>query len=297
MRILVGKCFGLGNAVMSVPMVRALATLGTVDSLVGFSPDDVGACDVFLSLQKLGIIEQVNLVNAPIGRYDVAVMAIPFDGRWMNGVHFLADCVMDCRPRPDFSSILGFSSWLRHEVEYQMDNARELGFTGETPPMSFLPQPTEVDGDLVYLGLGFKRDRDSFWTRKHWGNDRYVEFVRHCRELRPSIRFRATGNAQDLVSTIIPIAREVGDFGSPTANITSAFDVVARCGSYFGNDTGMMHVAASLEKPTFGLMAYENVGTKNRPWCSRWMTHDFSSGKSDPQSVAEEFIRFVWGNA
>lgn len=295
MRILVGKCFGLGNAVMSVPMVRALSTLGTVDSLVGFGPDDVGACDVFLSLHRLGVIERVNVVNAPIGRYDVAVMAIPFDGRWVNGTHFLADSVIDCRPRPDFSPVLGFSSWLKHEVEYQMDNARQLGFVGETPVMSFMPHPGEVNDDLVYLGLGFKRDRDSFWSQKHWGNERYVQFIRRSRELRPSIKFRATGNAQDLASTIIPIAREVGDLGPVTANITSAFDAVARCGSYFGNDTGMMHVAASLEKPTFGLMAYENVATKNRPWCSKWHTHEFFRGESDPRSVAEEFIRFVWG--
>lgn len=295
MKILVGKCFGLGNAVMSVPMVRALATLGTVDVLLGNTPDDGGSLDVFLHLQRLGVIHDVHLVNACTKRYDVAVMAIPFDGRWVNGTHFTADSVIDCRPRPDFSPVLGFSSWKRHEVQYQMDNAYHLGFVGGVPSMSFAPQPTEWDRDLVYLGLGFKRDADSFWSKKHWGNERFIDFIKRCRELRPQIRFRATGNAADIAQTIIPISREVGDLGSVTANITSAIEVVGRCGSYFGNDTGMMHVAASFDMPTFGLMAYENVATKNHPWCGRNTIHDFSSAESDPQSVAEQFISFVWG--
>lgn len=294
MRILVGKCFGLGNAVMSVPMVKALATLGTVDALIGHGPDDAGAIDIYLALQSDGFIDRLHLVNACEVEYDVAVMAIPFDGRWQNGTHFRAKWVMDGRPRPDFSPELGFSSWRRHEVEYQMDNARELGYTGPPPMLAFCAA-TDRDDDLVYLGLGFKRDVASFWSAKHWGNDRYLRFIRRCRGLRPSIRFRATGNAADLAQCIIPISREVGDLGPVTANITSAIGVVGRCKAYFGNDTGMMHVAASFEMPTYGLMAYQNVATKNRPWCSRWRVHEFFGGDSDPDAVAEDFVRFVWG--
>lgn len=294
MRILVGKCFGLGNAVMSVPMVRALATLGTVDVLAGTGPDDAGAIDVFLCLQRDGVIDKLHLVNASEVEYDVAVMAIPFDGRWQNGTHFRAKRVMDCRPRPDFSPELGFSSWRKHEVEYQMDNAVELGYADPIPKMEFC-RPTYWDDDTVYLGLGFKRDASSFWSAKHWGNERYVSFIRRCRELRPSIKFRATGNAADLAQCIIPISREVGDLGPVVSNITAAFEVVSRSRAYFGNDTGMMHVAASLSLQTYGLMAYENVITKNRPWCSQWRAHEFFRGDSDPHEVAEDFVNFVWG--
>lgn len=296
MRILVGKCFGLGNAVMSVPMIKALGTLGTVDVLAGHGPDDAGAIDVFLALQREGFIETLHLVNALGHEYDVAVMAIPFDGRWQNGVHFNAKRVLDCRPRPDFSPELGFSSWKKHEVEYQMDNARELGFSDPSPSMAFCRGPDNWDPEMVYLGFGFKRDAAAFWSAKHWGNERYVQFIRRCRDLRPSITFRATGSSVDLAQCIIPIAREVGDLGPVVSNIGSAFQVVGRCGAYFGNDTGMMHVAASFEMPTYGLMAYPNVATKNRPWCSRWAVHEFFEGNSDPHEVAERFIDFVWGS-
>lgn len=293
MRILVGKCFGLGNAVMSVPMVRALAHLGTVDVLAGNGPDDAGSVDVFLSLQREGVIDRLHLVSACEVEYDVAVMAIPFDGRWQNGTHFRAVRVLDRRPRPDFSPELGFSSWRKHEVEYQVDNARELGYEGPSPQMSFCPR-SDWDDDTVYLGFGFKRDAQSFWSAKHWGNERYVQFIRRCRELRPSIKFRSTGNAADLAQCIIPISREVGDLGPVVSNIANAIQVVGRCAAYVGNDTGMMHVAASFEMPTYGLMAYENVATKNRPWCTRWRTNEFFRGDSDPLAVAEDFVNFVW---
>lgn len=296
MRILVGKCFGLGNAVMSVPMLRALSTIGTVDVLAGTGPDDVGALDVFLSLQRMGIIDDIYTDAVDGVEHDVAIMAIPFDGRWRNGIHFRAERVMDCRPRPDFSPELGFSSWKRHEVEYQVDNACELGFTGPTPSMGFHPDTT-CDSDVVYLGLGFKRDASSFWSAKHWGNDRYISFIRTVSEIRPSVRFMTTGNIVDLTQCIMPIARAVGCVLEvpSSSNITAAFSVAASCGSYFGNDTGMMHVAASLDRPTYGLMAYENVVIKNRPWCSRWMVHEFFRDDWGPERVADEFVRFVWG--
>jgi ADP-heptose:LPS heptosyltransferase len=236
-------------------------------------------------------------MNACGVEYDVAVMAIPFDGRWQSGTHFRAKRVMDYRPRPEFSPELGFSSWKKHEVEYQMESARELGFTDPTPSMSFcrLPHWDDEDRDLIYLGFGFKRDAASFWSAKHWGNDRYVRFIRRCRELHPTVKFRATGSAADLAQCIIPISREVGDLGPVTANIASAIEVVGRCAAYFGNDTGMMHVAASFDVPTYGLMAYENVATKNRPWCSQWRVHEFFRGGSDPDEVAADFVDFVWG--
>jgi hypothetical protein len=129
--ILFGKCFGLGNAVMAVPAIKALSSMGhTVDVLIGSTRDDVGAMDVLLSLKNnYGCIRRiwVDSVNKSIEPYDMAIMSIPFDGRWQNGTHFQARSVMDGRTRPD-PSTTGLVSWKKHEVEYQMDNVRIMGF-------------------------------------------------------------------------------------------------------------------------------------------------------------------------
>lgn len=53
MKILVGKTFGIGNSVLSIPMIKLLSTLGSVDVLIGSTIDDFGAFNVFNALKKI----------------------------------------------------------------------------------------------------------------------------------------------------------------------------------------------------------------------------------------------------
>jgi hypothetical protein len=299
MKILYGKCFGLGNCVMAIPAIKALTSLfcangDSVDILIGSTPDDGGAFDVLSKLSN-----KIYLDNVPLSEdYDIAIMAIPFDGRWKNGIHFNAKRVMDTRPRPDFCPTLGMSSWKKHEAEYQMDNAIELGFTGLQPDSSFLGDSSERDPDLVYLGLGFKRDKDTFWSQKHWGNERFVTFIQTIRILRPNTRFISTGNIADVIQAGAPIMSRIADpkiFLCKNFNLNQSFDIVKKCGSYFGNDTGMMHVAASAGLPVYTMMAFEGSEIKNPPLCTHYKCNNFSSGTSDPIDIAKDFVNFIWG--
>jgi hypothetical protein len=121
-------------------MLKAIASLGcTVDVLVGSTPDDVGALEVFIDLKAYANcirhiwVDRVGF-EAPV--YDLAIMSIPFDGRWRNGVDFQAKEVLDGRTRPD-PSTTGLSSWKKHEVMYQLENAFYLGYKGPIPDCSF----------------------------------------------------------------------------------------------------------------------------------------------------------------
>ncbi len=303
MRILYGRVFGLGNAVMAVPAIKALSIAhgGKVDILIGSTPDDAGAFDVLKELVGFSV-ENIWVDQVLHHEYDVAVMAIPFDGRWRNGVHFRAKTVIDTRPRPDFSPTLGLSSWKKHETEYQMDNARELGYPESYPRPSgiFRPKHVKQDPDLVYLGLGFKRDQSTFWSVKHWGNDRYVEFIKAVRAIRPSTRFISTGNMADVIQVGAPIMAQIKDsdvFVCKNHRLEQSFDIVAGCHAYFGNDTGMMHVAASFGYiPTYVMMAIPGSDIKNPPLSDRAMTRRFlPEGSSSPSDVAHDFVEFVWG--
>lgn len=294
MRILVGKTFGLGNAVMAIPMLRALTTLGSVDVLVGSSGDDVGALDVMLAFrQTFRSIGLIYIDRAPLDvEYDVAVMAIPFDGRWQNGVHFRSKRVMDGRPRPGDPNVIGLESWKKHETLYQMDDAVELGYTGSVPEQRFLEGPSTVDHDLVYLGIGFKRDALGFWSKKHWGNDRFVGFVEEVRRLRPGTKFTATGGQGDL-PVIVDINRRARvNFG--ILPIRESFKDVMGAHAYFGNDTGMAHVAASLEKPVYTMMAFMGSEIKNPPRCARSRWEHFQDLARAPELVAKDFVEFAW---
>lgn len=292
MRILVGKVFGIGNAVMACPMIRALQYKPDVivDILIGSTPDDVGAYQVLSHVvQHPGKI----YVNAALEHdYDVAVMAIPFDGRWQNGVHFRAKEVMDGRTRPD-PSTTGLVSWKDHEARYQMQNARQLGFLGIDPPCSFLePQAYKQQ---IYLGMGYKKDAAGFWKQKHWGNENYAKLVKMILEkLPPPWKVVTTGDMGDMQATIGPLMRSgLGNRFDviSSSNLDDAFKVVASSIIYIGNDTGMMHVAASAGRHIISMFFLENSITKSKPLAVR-EDQDIVvlDGTKDRNSITPELV-------
>lgn len=287
MKILYCKCFGIGNAVMAVPAIKALRSMGhQVDVLIGNLPDDGGTREV-MNLLKMhkGVVESI-FINQAEGEHDLAIMAIPFDGRWRNGVHFRASKVMDGRTRPD-PSTTGLVSWKRHEIEYQMDNARELGYSGPVPDCSFF-EPHAIDGGRTfYLGIGYKKDAAGFWKQKHWGNENFAVLVKLLLADNPLNRVVTTGDLQDMVLTIAPIQRMVNDprFKHEPGNLVKSFEVVADSFFYVGNDTGMMHVAAARGRHVLGLFFLENSITKSHPWCSLGQVINGVGRKVTPQEV------------
>lgn len=289
MRVLVGKTFGIGNAVMSVPMIRALRFAGhSVDVLIGDTADDRGADAIFRRLLTLGLVGRVweGTVAYYNMHYDVAIMAIPFDGRWQNGVHFKAKRVLDGRTRPD-PSTEGLVSWKKHEVEYQMENAYELGFEGKVPSMGITCHPVP-DPFTYYLGIGYKRDAAGFWRRKHWGNDNFIELARMILQDDERNRVIVTGDKWDLRETIIPIIRGLDvhpRFSYMGERIDSSIDVVLGCGTYVGNDTGMMHVAASGAGLVCGLFFMEGSQVKNCPWTENQMIFEGTPATVSPADV------------
>jgi len=300
-KLLYGKTFGLGNCVMAVPAIKSFADMfGPIDVLIGSTRDDPGAFDVMNELRAThGCINEIFVDRVPLDRtYEYAVMAIPFDGRWQNNVHFCAICTLDGRPRPGDPTRLGLESWQIHEVEYQMENVFNLGKhlgieNGPVPSMRFAYFERECDPDLVYLGIGFKRDTNGFWSKKHWGNERFARFVREVRRLRPQTNFISSAGQADM--TVAPdIVRQCG-VPIKYGHIRDAFKVIAEAGSYFGNDTGTAHVAASFDRPTYMMTAFPGSEVKNSPWCSKWKCNPFHTEVMEPESVAKDFIDFVWG--
>lgn len=294
MRILVGKTFGIGNAVMAVPMLKALHSMGhQVDVLVGNTSDDGGALDVMLVLRDYHkVIKEVYVNRAP-EKYDLAIMSIPFDGRWQNGYHFNASEVMDGRTRPD-PSTTGLGSWHKHEIEYQMDNAYKLGYKGDVPDCSFMgKEEWALRPRCFYLGVGYKKDAAGFWKVKHWGNENYAELVKRVLAENPMNLVYTSGDMGDLQLSIKPIMDMVNDsrFKFEPGGLRQAFKLIARCGTYFGNDTGMMHVAASCGQ---GVAAYFNLinsVTKSRPWCKTYSCVEGHDLQNNPRAVTvDEFL-------
>lgn len=309
MRILVGKTFGIGNALLSIPMIKALRLLGhRVDVLVGSGPDDWGALDVFMYfMENHGLSPQclyTDRVPEEVDPYDVAIMAIPFDGRWQNGVHFRASEVWDARKRPDNVDRLGFDMWHQHEVQYQVDNARGLGFKGDSPDGRIDERSYPQDTDLVYLGIGFKRDPSGFGLSKHFGNERYFQLMRAIRRIRPGTQFFSTCGVTDWIQVGVPLKKRMFEddpmlaesYNCKASSVLEAIQKVRSCAAYLGNDTGMMHMAAAFELPTFGLFAYRDLLVKNPPYTRRGRALLFAPDCPPIEQIADDFVKFVWGD-
>ena len=294
MKVLVGRVFGIGNACISIPMINSLLWNGhEVHVLVGTTPDDVGASDVFFS-SGLPVKVHEDFVDLHEHQFDVAVMAIPFDGRWKNGVHFNAIKVIDGRTRPDPLTI-GFSSWERHESKYQLECLWQEKLVGGSlsKPSHLIDGHHEVgDIDRVYVGIGFKRDPGGFGASKHFGNDRFTSVLNKIRTMRPSVRFLSTGTPKD-VSEVCSRIYCPEYWYTLVHDLPSSIKIMKTCSAYFGNDTGMMHVAAALDRKVFGLFAYPKLITKNRPLCDQSYSVHFVDMTDD--EIASQFVDFHWG--
>ncbi len=273
MKILFVKVFGIGNAVMAIPALKALRSIISVerlDVLVGNTPDDVGAYDIMQCLVSNGVVDSVirdpSVVTEVNGRWDTFIGSIPYDRRWGIPAHW-----MDCRTRPD-PSTTGLVSWKKHEIEYQMENAYNLGYIDVIPNTEFLTRIAPKNEKLIYFGLGYKKDLAGFWKKKHWGNEKYISLAKKIFSERKDCRISTTGDQTDFVLSIAPMIRELQNTRFeywPTSKLKTAFDCVSLCGTYVGNDTGMMHIAASAGVTTVPLFFLENSITKSYPWEQR----------------------------
>lgn len=287
MRILYAKVFGIGNAICAIPAIKALRSLGhQVDILVGTLPDDFGS-RIILGYPSVRGEGQIFTNSAPLDiEYDLAILAIPFDGRWQNGTHFRAKELMDGRTRPD-PSTTGLVSWERHEVSYQMDYAYSLGFQDPVPDCSFLGTP-HSDENRIFVGMGYKKDAAGFWKVKHFGNEKFAKLIQLLLQ-DPKVKVIATGDAMDMQMSLKPVYQMVQDprFIPMFTSLPAAFELLGQCGTYVGNDTGMMHVAASMDKNVVAYFNIEGAIRKSQPWCKRFSVFDGTAWPVSPEDMYE----------
>lgn len=128
------------------------------------------------------------------------------------------------------------------------------------PKLYFTPQQ-EAFADLyvqrgeMVLGVGPSAN----WIGKTWPAERFIDVIRHITSAEgfmPHAKvavFAAPGEEAQAMPVLhsVPEHRRVDVIakGDPA----QAAAVIARCGFYIGNDSGLMHCAAAAGVPTFGV--------------------------------------------
>lgn len=282
MRTCVVQAYGLGNGILTTPLVRALRSMGhNVDMLLDKRR---AAWPVFEGWQEIDHMWDQRALDDMV--YDVAVFGHPaaYHMELVRHERYL-------EPRIDPVPGRDYMWWYtKHEVETLVDLARELGYSGETPGLH-LPLPGELPNcppQSVAIGIGYLKQGDKKWEGKHWGNANYIEI---CKKLIATGRVPTlVGDSEDQRDAEMIVAGAGPGVRNTCGALTclELFGLVSQCIAYVGNDTGTMHVAAACNIPTVGIFTISNP-VKNAPWCTRGQAME----RPTPDGLAAQLAE--WG--
>jgi heptosyltransferase-2 len=144
-----------------------------------------------------------------------------------------------------------------HRVYYFFNLLRAFGPTPPVPPPKLTVKPhmkewaaktlNGMDGRLL-VGLN---PGAAYGSAKQWSRDRFVELGRKLvKGMNATVAVFGGASERELGASI---AREIGanarSFSGKT-NLLELSALIDRCGLFVTNDTGPMHVAAALDRPT-----------------------------------------------
>ena len=180
--------------------------------------------------------------------------------------------------------------WLKHEVEYLMDFAYNLGYKEQIPKseihldktnkvvaLTHMDQWGIKPKQFICINIGYLKTEH--WPLKHWGNTNYSKLLGNY--LYPyfvegqGIVF--IGNADDRkdAEEIIknkPFSTSTYDNFPSIINACGVFNdikdtaaLISQSQLVVGNDGGLMHVASAVGVPTVTIFTFTNP-VKNRPF-------------------------------
>jgi hypothetical protein len=292
-RILVVQEEGLGNAVLTTPLIQALATLEPKRSL-----------DVLVARAKgTGLVfENWSLINKVWDRME-------FDAKQES---VLYNTVLDCHPRHELPRNIKYQNRLRicihtqpgldyhwnfskHESEYLLDLARRMGFKGVRPGLRKLTGDPhyvfDFSNNMVAIGIGYYKGlradgRD--WSDRHWGNENFLEL---CGKLR-TLGFRPilVGDQKDFEHNGAWLAQRGIESICGKLSLPQVVDFIGHCRAFIGNDTGLMHVAAAQGIAVIGIFVSTN-SIKSYPMGSQAVALGGDQGRKYYKITVEQVFK------
>lgn len=241
---------------MTTPLITALAEAGhTVDVAANLSRGHEAAFGAWPTIHRL--LDAHRMRGSASGVWDRIIIAHP-DAGWSHRLR--------ANPRTTYISgpqrSTGMFDYKKHEVEYHLDIAAALGYHGPPPKMRVSPvQAAPVKGQVA-IGVGYLKRPDRQWDAKHWGNENYRLLCQRLVE---------AGMSPVLVGDQLDWHRDGrhimldGVAACCGKGLAAAVKTIASSQLYIGNDTGLMHVAAALQKPCVAFFPASNPA-KNYPW-------------------------------
>lgn len=257
---------GLGDALLLVPAIKNLKKEGYHVS--GFFNSPMPCREM---MENTGLLDELLDVHSGPGQlllslrkknaYDLAVLNhFAFNRRNLLVASAIAAKIVTNKKTDDLLSrrMSGKISYIEPKGNVH-DAVQNLLLTGQADfALSdlFIPALARPAFDLParYTALQVSSGNPAI-AYKNWPFENWLQLIALVQKQLPATRFVLLGNEHDLEfarklqqrfgSTVISLAGKT--------SITQVMQVLSHCEMFLGTDSGLMHLAAALQKPTFSL--------------------------------------------
>ena len=221
---------GIGNILMTTPMIKAVHSLG-YKIWLKIRPSSKAGYEV---LKDWDIIEKSELPKPDIAIYTYWYKYFP------SKVAF--DCLAMFPERPDWD--------VQNEIEFNMKFARDLGYTGDTPPVyNFTPlsiYPTHSETIAIAPGV-FPNKAGSKKLWPYW--NKLISKIQD--------KIILLGSKNDFYPPI-SLTQNIVDLRGKTT-IKEAAEYIRSAKLFIGHDGGLAHISAAVNQKTFIIFGYTGV--------------------------------------
>lgn len=296
-RVLIVQMEGIGNAILTTPLIKALKSMNKgfdIDVLLNRKRGSTIAFENWFFVTR---ILDINDLQGRNGHYQYVFECHPRKDLPLN-IKYSKRYRISVKPKPD----LEYHWWFeKHESEYLLDMARKIGFTGKSPRVRKLAgysnHTINVDVNTVAIGIGYfkgKRPDGRDWRDRHWGNEHFKTLCDLLKKntFKPVLVGDVKDNQADgQVLESYGVENICGKI-----SLEQLVGYLSDCAGFIGNDTGLMHVAASLNIPTIGLFVHTN-SIKSYPLGDNTLAIGGDCGdmiyKIEPADVFKKFINCI----
>lgn len=273
MRILVIQTYGLGNAILTTPLLQALGSLGEGERHEVHVVADkrrkaaVRVLETCPGVKSVFDKSQVKAIKKK--RFETAIDCC--DDPRLPGLYAIPRMHLAFLARkPSEKHTDWYARWVAHEADVIFSAANAFGYRGEMPGFH-LPIRKDVTlqygGPKLALGIGYAK-HEGRAKKKHWGDEKFAALAR---------RFQLIGGLSFLLGDIADQSAHgsrLTGFSRGAAvslcgklSLENTLGVLSQCSLYVGNDTGLTHAAAALGLPTLGIFRpWASSFVKNRPY-------------------------------
>ena len=251
---------GLGNAVLTTPMLKAIKVIHPDSQLSVFTWDR--CTEVFQDSPYVDEIFNTDIYKnkAILNSLSLDILLTP--PRWRTWEHLyrpLLSCAKNIIKLPDSRG------WVKHESEYNMDLAKAIGYSGSTPSPYFPTSDKSPTEKYAVLAIGYLKDGAEWHLKQISDNNVWITVSDYLIKTGHKVFFLGSLDdyeiAQNIVSEL-PHGKALNTCGATTVKQAAA--IIKNANIFVGLDCGLTHIASCFQVPSVVAWTFTDR-TKNEP--------------------------------